>query len=187
MRMLSILFLALGIQVGWANPPHVHGHPDSPSLEQAIRVGTDTDGKALYLCIANLFNSVQPGKTWVGYGRCNIAYGGKEYIVNDFKVPPRNLFNNTSWQKDTRSPVRIGRDTNGKPLFLCQALYRGSKQPGKTWPGYNRCNISYAGQEVVLNIFQVLGNGRVNQHAHAHNPNNHSHGPTSSQVIVTEY
>ncbi|WP_419419994.1 DUF3421 domain-containing protein [Legionella sp. D16C41] len=185
MRKLSILLLTLGIQVGWANNVYVHGHADR-LLDQAVRIGTDTDGKALYLCLAKFSNSIQPGKTWVGYGRCNVAYGGKEYIVNDFKVPPRELFDNTSWQKGTRNAVKIGRDTNGNPLFLCQAFYRGSKQPGKTWPGYNRCNISYAGQEIILNTFRILGNDRINQYNHGHS-NNSTHGHGGSQVVITEH
>ena len=184
MRTLSILLLSLGVQLTWAGP-YVHGHADR-SLEQALRTGTDTDGKPLYLCIANIFNSIQPGKTWAGYGRCNVAYGGKEYITSDFKIPPRNLFHNVAWQRNPVAPLKVGREADGKPLFLCQARFKGGKQPGKTWPGYPHCNVSYAGQEIILNSYEILKENNQNHTHHSSNAN-HTHRHTPSAAVVTEY
>lgn len=160
MRIISTLVLTLGISVSWAHGPHQHGHFDN-SLAHALKIGSDTDGKPLYLCLAHMFNSVQPGKTWVGSGRCNVAYGGKEYIVDNFKIPESRQFSDSSWQNNAFRALAVGKDTNGEPLFLCQAYFKGSKQPGKTWPGYRHCNISYAGQEIIMDNFKVLGTDRV--------------------------
>jgi hypothetical protein len=42
--------------------------------------------KALYTCRAAVpvpNAGIHPGKTWDGYGACNVSWGGKEYIIKD--------------------------------------------------------------------------------------------------------
>ncbi|CDZ76531.1 hypothetical protein BN59_00801 [Legionella massiliensis] len=136
--------------------PLYAGSYSTNSLAEAFRTGFDTDGKPLFLCIGKLFGSRQPGKTWQGYKRCNIPYGGKEYIVDHFEIPSRRQFHHSYWQRDIHLAVQIGQDTNGNRLFLCQTLFQGSRQPGKTWPGYNHCNISYGGREIITDNYSVL-------------------------------
>lgn len=162
MRAFCALLLWFSLTPLWAAPyspaSNVHQHPtQEQALATALRIGTDTDGKPLFLCLGRLLNSTQPGKTWSGYGHCNVPYGGKEYIVNDYQVPPASTFGHVFWQNGGGSPLQIGRDTNGNPLFLCQVYFKGSKQPGKTWPGYKHCNISYAGQEIITDNYRILG------------------------------
>jgi hypothetical protein len=151
---LSLFMMMLFITPVFANPNR-HQHPVSP-LATALRVGTDTNGTVLYLCRAKLFNSIQPGKTWAGYGRCNVPYGGKEYVVAQYMVPDQREFGNYNWERGSRSAMQIGKDTNGNPLFVCQANFNGSIQPGKTWQGYNHCNISYGGREIITDYYRVL-------------------------------
>lgn len=155
MRVVIPLIVSLFIPPLFANTYHQHGSENN-SLNQALKIGIDTNGKPLYLCIARMFNSTQPGKTWEGYGRCNVAYGGKEYIVTDFQLPSGKFFRNAFWQTSDRDGIVLGHDTNGRPLYVCQTLFKGSMQPGKTWPGYNRCNISYAGVEITMDNYKVL-------------------------------
>lgn len=138
----------------WANA-HYHQHPASP-LTYGLRTGTDTNGNALYLCRARLFNSIQPGKTWAGYGQCNVPYGGKEYVLSEFTIPNQKEFGRYSWEPNVESPLLIGKDTNGNPLFVCQSNFNGSIQPGKTWPGYSHCNISYGGREIITDNYRIL-------------------------------
>ncbi|KTD79394.1 DUF3421 domain-containing protein [Legionella waltersii] len=133
-----------------------HYHQSSSPFLYALRTGTDTNGRPLYLCRAKLFNSIQPGKTWPGYGRCNVPYGGKEYIVSEFTLPTQQEIGHINWEPANAQPLVIGRDTNGNPLFVCQANFNGSIQPGKTWPGYYHCNISYGGREVITDNYRVL-------------------------------
>jgi DM9 repeat len=140
--------------------------------QNAFDVGPDTDGKILYACRAYFKGSVQPGKTWRGYDKCNIAYGGKEYIIKRFELMLESPSVNSDWQKNLdRAPVVIGQDTNGKALYLCKSRYLGSIQPGKTWQGYNHCNISYGGREIVQNNYKVLVSGKNH-----HSRNNHRAG-----------
>ncbi|CAM2833971.1 DUF3421 domain-containing protein [Legionella worsleiensis] len=130
--------------------------PNVSPLAAALRTGTDTNGTVLYLCIAKLFDSIQPGKTWAGYNRCNVPYGGKEYIVEQFSIPEQHSFGSFSWERHQLNAIPIGRDTDDKPLYVCHTVFNGSIQPGKTWPGYNHCNISYAGREIITDFFRVL-------------------------------
>lgn len=106
---------------------------------------------------------MQPGKTWAGYGHCNVPYGGREYIVDHFTIPERRELGHYFWDRDNEAvhAIIFGNDTNGNELYVCQAHFNGSLQPGKSWPGYYHCNISYGGREIVTNNYQVLS--RVNE------------------------
>lgn len=152
---LPLLFFTIFFMNSLFAIPNIHQHEVSP-LTDAVRTGTDTNGAILYLCQAKLFNSTQPGKTWAGYNRCNVPYGGKEYIVEQFSIPNKNLLGRFNWTRDMRGAIQLGKDTNGNPLFVCQAHFHGSIQPGKTWSGYNHCNISYAGREIITDNFFIM-------------------------------
>ncbi|KTD21014.1 Protein of uncharacterised function (DUF3421) [Legionella lansingensis] len=180
MRIIYILLIAFFMQASFAvGNIHRHGE-DSYPLADALKTGVDTDGKPLFLCVARLFNSTQPGKTWSGYGHCNVPYGGKEYVIDQFEIPSKDMFRRVYWSNNPGEALTIGRDTNGNPLFLCQTYFKGSRQPGKTWPGYNHCNISYAGQEIITNNYQILVEaGRGSLH-HGHNGQYHRHNEQSN-------
>ncbi|CEK09427.1 DUF3421 domain-containing protein [Legionella hackeliae] len=186
MRAFYFLIMLFFLKMTWALPNvHHHGHGTPPSTD-ALKVGVDTDGKPLFLCLGRLFNSTQPGKTWAGYNHCNVPYGGKEYIVDQFEVPSRQMFRKSYWSTSGLA-ITVGRDTNGNPLFLCQAYFRGSKQPGKTWPGYHRCNISYGGQEIITDNYRILTQYEENTHFHGHgeqqpNSYNQHHGHPSQAI-----
>ncbi|KTC87096.1 DUF3421 domain-containing protein [Legionella brunensis] len=192
MRIIYFLIISFFLPIAWSAPnAHSHDHGSYP-LANAFRTGSDTDGKPLYLCLARLFNSTQPGKTWPGYGHCNVPYGGKEYVVDQFEVPSQSMFRKNYWSPYGGAAVTIGRDTNGNPLFLCQVDFKGSKQPGKTWPGYNHCNISYGGQEIITDSYRILATyGRNRQyHGHqqanvqSHNPQHHGHSSQANQQCL---
>ncbi|MDF1654051.1 MAG: DUF3421 domain-containing protein [Coxiellaceae bacterium] len=146
------------------------------SAEHAFKIGHEADGRALYLCRANYKGSQQPGKTWHGYDKCNIPFGGREIETTDYSVYLQS-YKEGHWIRGGRSipegAMQVGRDVSGAPLFLCRAYYRGGIQPGKTWSGYNNCNIPYAGKEVLVShfdIYQLNGaprnNGRHRHHRH---------------------
>lgn len=139
------------------------------NYDQAFQIGRDTNGAPLYLCMAELFGRVQQGKTWPGYNHCNIAYHGREYLVSNYNLAPRRVYQHASWQNEPRQAIVVSRNDR-HPIYLCQAKFRGSMQPGKTWPGYNHCNISYAGKEIRVDNFVILGA------PHATSSNTHYHG-----------
>ena len=109
-------------------------------------------GQPLYICRASVQGSVTPGK-WLK-GNCNIAFGGREMVMNQYQV----AYGNASWQpyaSNSTGLVQTGTDSNGTPLFSCR--WRGDQgyQPGKLVDG--ACRYPLAGQErVVKPPFQVL-------------------------------
>src|ERR1051326_4640296 len=48
--------------------------------------------------------------------------------------------------------VEVGGQNNGAMLYVCRAEYNGGVHPGKLIGGF--CNISFAGQEIVLSNYQ---------------------------------
>nr|HAT8715086.1 DUF3421 domain-containing protein [Legionella jordanis] len=189
MRIVFALVVALFSHFSFAyNNVHHHDSGSYP-LRGALQTGTDTNGRPLFLCMGRLFNSNQPGKTWPGYGRCNVPYGGKEYVVDQFEVPDKRMFGPVYWSNRGGLALTVGRDTNGNPLFVCQAYFRGSQQPGKTWPGYNHCNISYAGQEIITDNYRILAKADAQRNyqgprAELNNPNIHGHASQQTQQCL---
>ncbi|RUR12442.1 DM9 repeat-containing protein [Legionella sp. km772] len=47
----------------------------------AITVGSTQDGKPLFLCQSNFNGLLLPGKTWPGFGHCEVVYNGKLLIA----------------------------------------------------------------------------------------------------------
>ncbi|HRD69406.1 MAG TPA: DUF3421 domain-containing protein [Legionella sp.] len=157
-RFITGSLIAL-ISVNLNANPSIHHHPSSP-LAQALRVGMDSHGSPLYLCKARLLNGVVLGKTWAGYGRCVVAYNGKELSVTQFTIPNQREFGHYTWERGAQDAMVIGQAPDGKPLFLCQTNFNGTIQPGTSWPGYNHCNISVSGREVITNNYRILSKPR---------------------------
>ena len=177
-QMILYTLTVLYINSSWANIGRHEHDGKSSLLTHALRVGTDSHGTILYLCQSNLFNSVHPGKTWAGYNRCNVPYEGKEYIVDEFIIPNKRVFGHFSWSQVMQKAIVIGKNANGMPLFLCQSYFQGMIQPGKTWEGYNHCNISYAGREIITDNYRVLVNGsrgKAQIHPLSPSPGNNIH------------
>lgn len=153
---LISLIPSLALAMHWE--PYHGGIP-----QNAFRSGYDTNQKTLYLCRAKIHGSLQPGKTWRAYGKCNIPYAGKEVIARRFSLLRwDNSHPSAHWARQLgKKPLAIGHERGGKRLYLCRANYRGSQQPGKTWRGYGHCNISYAGREIVRDQYQVLTRSKV--------------------------
>ena len=149
---LTISCFATAVQAGnWT-------HINKKVPTRTLKTGVDINGKALFLCRGAYKNSIQIGKTWQGYNHCNISYAGKELLLSNYKVFIKKDFQHFGWRKPFhgKKAIKVGTDTNGQALFVCKGAYRNSIQPGKTWAGYNKCNIAYAGHEVLLNNYQIL-------------------------------
>ncbi|STX40577.1 Protein of uncharacterised function (DUF3421) [Legionella donaldsonii] len=105
MRIIYSLFLAFCLSpLASANDNHYHHYP-THSLANALRTGTDTNGKPLYLCLARLFNSTQPGKTWEGYGRCNPPMAGKNISSTNLIYLPDNCLTTPSGKEIIENPL----------------------------------------------------------------------------------
>lgn len=113
--------------------------------------GGSEDGATLYVCRAAHSGGVHPGK--IVKGNCNIAYGGREIYMHGFEVLAGPGARWGAAQPGMTGAFVAGAENN-KPLYLCQADYRGGQHPGKVING--KCDISYGGEEVPVVEFRVL-------------------------------
>jgi hypothetical protein len=154
--------------------------PANNNLPQnAYSIGYDTNGKALFACRAKWQNSLQVGKTWQGAQACHISYGGAEKLINNYQVLVNKSHHNWRWRIGRYAdPIRVGFDTDHKALYLCKGSYLNSMQIGKTWSGYDKCNIAYGGKEILLDRFTVLSAAQKhpsNKPAKPHTAPTHRH------------
>ena len=71
----------------------------------------------MYICRARIGGSITPGK-WVK-GNCNIAFGGKEQVMNQYQV----AYGNAIWQPYSSTQyglLRTADDRDGSPLYSCR-------------------------------------------------------------------
>lgn len=120
----------------------------------AVIGGYTGDGKPLFICRAKYEGALQPGKI-VGEN-CNFSYQGAEVMTPIYQVLiSRSGF---SWTpgNDAFTPKNAisGGYENKHHLYICQAKYAGGLHPGKILN--HRCNISYAGNEVAVEFYNVL-------------------------------
>lgn len=108
----------------------------------------------LYICRASYRGGVHPGK--VVDGRCNIAWGGQETSFNHYELLMSRA--RLTWTPASNGyvPHRAieGGFENGRPLYICQAHYRGGVHPGKIVG--STCNIPWGGREISLPNYYVL-------------------------------
>ncbi|CEG55785.1 DM9 repeat-containing protein [Legionella fallonii] len=154
-RVVFTFFMSLAVNNLWAN---IYSYSASP-LATALIIGNKANGTAYLFCRAKLFNSIHPGKTWAGYNRCLVPYNGKEYAVSEFTIPNQLEFGHVNWTHtggQAHTALITGQDITGKSLYLCRSFFRGGVEPGKTWDGYNHCNITFSGHEVISHDYRVL-------------------------------
>ena len=132
-----------------------YGYVNS-SLTSALIIGTNTNGDTLFLCRTSLFNEEQVGITKAGSNQCTITYEGKIYALTRYTIPNQSEFGHYIWASTTDKAIKVGQDSQGKSLFLCQSNLNGHFLPGVTWAGYNYCNIIYQNKEVITVITHVL-------------------------------
>jgi hypothetical protein len=125
-------------------------------LASALVIGTEANGRTLFLCRVNLSDIVQFGKTWAGSQQCILTDNGKQYAVSQFIIPNEKEFGHYMWAAKGGKGIPMGTDSKGDSLFLCQSYFNGSIFPGKTWSGYDHCNIAYNGVEVIADITYIL-------------------------------
>lgn len=186
MKRKILMALACWLGVSWVSYAAADSWINSPrQIHSAFQVGQERDGRALYLCHGVYQGSIQPGKTWRGYRHCNIAFAGKEKVLDAYAVFVLDGRHRGYWAKlrgmMPKNAMKVGEDVNGKSLYLCHGAYANGVQPGKTWRGSQYCNISYAGKEVLLTDYRVyLLRGRPWEPKHR--PHHH-HGHVERQCL----
>lgn len=97
------------------------------------------------------------GKVVPSHGVCYVAWGGGEHGKTEYEV----LVGNGTWVHGagTNIPpnaVPAGETETGEPLFVGKAKHEGTETIGKVQPSHGVCYISYAGQELAFEEFEVL-------------------------------
>jgi hypothetical protein len=122
----------------------------------AIIAGRE-NGDNLYICRAQYNGGRHPGK--VVDGRCNIGYGGEEVTLSSYKVLVNDGSNSDLEWVSSRNGYApngavLGGREDGDPLYICRAMFNGTKHPGKLVG--ESCNIGYGGNELSFSSYEVL-------------------------------
>jgi len=152
----------------------VHHSPGQPLPSERYQPGYDngpSKGK-LGVCRTNYNGGIHPGKIFDVH--CNIGWGTKEVVLDDFDVLIASTAPNAFWYMEPRNldlPQALpGGVENGNILYVCIADYwTGGFPPFLQWHGQHpgkyiggRCNFGWGGREIEGDRFWLLGFG----HAH---------------------
>jgi len=123
----------------------------------AMVAGAESNGAALYVCVAAYAGGYHPGKIRPGFDGCNIGYGGREIAVAEYDV----AMGQANWVRARGGMVpgnalSAAAEASGEALYFCRVWYAGGTHPGKVRPGFNGCNIGYGGNEVTVNEYEVM-------------------------------
>ena len=127
-----------------------NGHIPSGSLVS----GHEANGDKLYICRANYNGGVHPGKVRKELRACNIGWGSKEISVSQYETY-------VIWKKSQNgqipsSAIVAGKESSGERLYTCRGDYNGGVHSGKVRRGFEGCNISWGGDEIKVNPYEVL-------------------------------
>nr|CRH04936.1 conserved protein of unknown function [include at least 3 DUF3421 domain] [Candidatus Magnetococcus massalia] len=111
----------------------------------------------LYVCRVSFRGGVHIGKVAPHLRACNIGYGGREIRVGRYEV----LTKTGKWVpsaggKVVPSALKAGKESNGTPLFICRANFKGGLHVGKVAPHLRACNIGWGGKENGVPKYEVF-------------------------------
>ena len=144
----TVIGLTSVANAGWVSA----SNGDIPS--GSLSSGYESNGEKLYVCRASYKGGVHPGKVRKQFGACNIGWGGMEVAVEQYETY-------VIWQQATHgevpsSAVVGGHESDGTKLYICRGNYQGGVHSGKVRSAFNACNISWGGEEVKVNPYEVF-------------------------------
>lgn len=132
--------------------------PSSGGQVPVSAVAGGQDGETLYVARARHEGALIPGKLVPSHGVTYIAWGGGEHGKAEYDVL---CGCSTMWvpvQGDAIPPQAqpAGETEGGEPLFVGRVNHEGSLTIGKVQPSHGTCYISYGGQELAFQNYEVL-------------------------------
>lgn len=120
-------------------------------------VGGEDNGEGLVVGRAHHEGALLPGKVVPSHGVCYVAWGGGEHGKTEYEV----LVGSGQWVPGTGTTIPpnalpSGESEDGEPLFVGRVQHEGTVTIGKIQPSHGVCYISYAGQELGFDAFEVL-------------------------------
>ena len=95
---------------------------------------------------------------------CNVMYKDQLQKINTqdnlIQQQSQQMQNPVKWISNTQINKNIRKVDGGKEgnktLYVCNANYNNGVHSGKTWDGYNACNIGWGGREIPVKNFNYL-------------------------------
>jgi len=127
----------------------------------ALPFGTDgSGGPTLYACRGYYGQAMQVGKVRSGLGSCRVPVSGSEIQLAKYQVLTSTLPLRTQIVSGAAPPsgaVVGGYDTDGSPLYVCQAPSSGGAlAPGSARPDRTTCAIAWGGWTQYVSSYNVL-------------------------------
>ncbi|XP_048007033.1 uncharacterized protein LOC125242310 [Leguminivora glycinivorella] len=118
------------------------------------------DGSPLWVIRARFEGDLIPGKFAAKHRAAYVPWGSKENSVERFEVccarPERIRWIEARDGAVPPNAVVAGNSAAGEPLYIGRAKHEGSLTPGKVHPSHKNMYISFGGQEIPKNTYEVL-------------------------------
>lgn len=127
--------------------------------EGAVRGGYESDGKSLFIARAQLDDYLTPGKIGHHLPGAHIPHDCKEMILEDYEVlvHPSSDEGYYDWKPEKDGNVPEGAvATQGTVMYVGRYAHEGGLHPGKVFPEHKVCYISYGGEELHSDTYEVL-------------------------------
>ncbi|KAB5592849.1 hypothetical protein CTheo_3709 [Ceratobasidium theobromae] len=132
--------------------------------QNAFIAGQESDGTPLFVARTYFEGGIHPGKFSPKFKKgAIIGFGGDELEVENYEIlvakPHAVRWVDASGPVQAQflgRPVDGGREHDGSPLFIAQAPYKNGTHPGKAGGHLQGADITYGGDEKIVNPYRVL-------------------------------
>lgn len=124
----------------------------------AVVAGHDSDQDPIYVGRAVHNGDVLPAKVIPNKQQAYVAWGGEEINKHDVEILTGHNYCWVSASNGSVPPhaLRVGRTSDGEPLYVGRGYFAGSLTPGKVHPSHGCLYIPYGGAEQRLEAYEVL-------------------------------
>ncbi|XP_075969767.1 natterin-4-like [Anticarsia gemmatalis] len=129
--------------------------------DNAVPVGVDVDGRAMYIARARHDKYLVPGKIIPSRDKhMFLPYDGKEHSPTEYEVLVNhpNHWVKTSGSNIPPNAIPAGSDRGDETIYIGRARIEGTLTVGKVHPSHGVCYLSYAGKEHHFPNYEILVN-----------------------------
>jgi len=129
-------------------------------IPEGAFVGGEDNGAPLYVIRADHEGAKIPGKLLVEHGVAYVPWGGAENAKDSYEVlvvsPDAVTWIDASGDAVPLNAIEGGASEEGETLYVGRVTHEGAVTVGKFHPSHAKVYISYGGEEVGYEEFQVL-------------------------------